>query len=555
MGANLKMLRIQAKLDELYKGKIDLSDANNSDDAQNKFYTRSIAALTIVMRCGIDYDVAAQSVTDGYHDMGIDAVFNDTTQKKLLLVQSKWRKEGNGSISQEEASAFSEGIKRIINLDFGGCNEKLVAKQQEITAAIRDMDYQIELVFCHTGSQSIGGYALRPINELLGRVNEDDANDLLVFIENKIQDIYEYLANGQNSDNITLDDVLLSNWGVVDSPYKAYYGTIPVSAVGEWYSQYGNRLFAKNIRYYKGSTEVNQGIKDVLKNEPDKFFYYNNGIKILCRKITKKAIYSTSREIGLFALEGVSLVNGAQTTGAIGTVFSEIPEAIAAARVFVEIIDLGDAGKDKSTQITKLSNTQNRIDGKDFASLDSNQERLRMELNLSGIQYLYKAGAKIDEPDHQISLDETIISQACMSSDLSIVALAKRNVGALTDNIEKTPYKILFNDSTNSFTMFNGVQVLRVVESCIAQNEPGAAGRKRLVLVHGNRFILHKILDKVKATDGFDTQYQSKEHIAELVIPLFPELWESIYNSMEEHFPEAYPAHIFKNVGRLKELS
>lgn len=87
-----------------------------------------------------------------------------------------------------------------------------------------------------------------------------------------MQDIYEYLANGQNSDNIVLDDVLLSDWGVVNSPFRAYYGTIPVSAVGEWYNQYGNKLFAKNIRYYKGSTEVNQGIKEVLKKSPDKFF-------------------------------------------------------------------------------------------------------------------------------------------------------------------------------------------------------------------------------------------------------------------------------------------
>ena len=35
----------------------------------------------------------------------------------------------------------------------------------------------------------------------------------------------------------------------------------------------------KIIRYYKGSTDVNQGIRDVLTKEPDKFFYYNNGIK------------------------------------------------------------------------------------------------------------------------------------------------------------------------------------------------------------------------------------------------------------------------------------
>ena len=378
------MIRVQSKLDELFVNKIDLSDATNEEEKHNKYYTRAIAALAVVIRSGIDYDSAAKTITDGYHDMGIDAVYNDTSQKKLILVQSKWRKDGNGSVSQEEANTFISGIKRIINLDFDGCNAKLAAKQQEITSAIRDMDYQIEMIFCHTGSQSIDTYALRPINELLGQVNEDDTTELLVFVESKLQDIYDYLANGQNGDNIVLDDVLINNWGTIDAPYKAYYGTIPVAAIGEWFKQYGNRLFAKNIRYYKGSTEVNQGIKEVLKNEPDKFFYYNNGIKVLCKKITKKAAYSTDRNTGLFVLEGVSLVNGAQTTGTIGAVYAESPELLSSACVYIQMIDLGEASEEQAAQITKLSNTQNRIEGKDFASLDPNQERLRMELSFGG---------------------------------------------------------------------------------------------------------------------------------------------------------------------------
>lgn len=181
--SNLKLLRVQAKVDELFKDKIDLSDTTNPDEKENKLYTRSLAALAVVMQCEIDYDIAVQSVTDGYHDMGIDAVYNDTTQKKLILVQSKWRKDGNGSVSQEEASTFAEGVKRLLNFDFCGCNAKLAAKQQEITVAIRDMDYQIEMIFCHTGNQDMNDYALRPFDALLGQVNEDDSTDLLVFVE------------------------------------------------------------------------------------------------------------------------------------------------------------------------------------------------------------------------------------------------------------------------------------------------------------------------------------------------------------------------------------
>lgn len=554
MSANLSMMRIATRLDEILSNKIDLTDIKNEEEAQTTFYSRAIAALAVMMRCGIDEDGSARCVTDGYHDMGIDAVYNDSIQKKLVLVQSKWRKDGRGGITQEEASTFSQGTKRIIVSDFEGCNPKIDAKKSDIISALKNMDYQVEMIFCHTGNQSIADYAKRPITDLLSQVNEDDSTDILVFSEIKLQDIYDYLASSQNADNIVLDDVLLSDWGSIDEPYKAYYGTIPATALGAWYQQYGNRLFAKNIRFYKGSTEVNQGIRDVLKTAPEKFFYYNNGIKILCRKITRKAAYSSARTTGLFTLEGVSLVNGAQTTGAIGSVFSDSPQAIEKAKVFVQMIDLGNAEDDEALQITKFTNTQNRIDSKDFAALDPEQERLKTELSFSGIQYLYKTGAVVEEPTHQISLDEAIVAQACSLENISIVALAKKNVGALTEDINKTPYKLLFNGNTNSYSLVNNVQVLRAVDSFLAKSESCSTGRKRLVLVHGNRLILHMVLSKIKHHPEYTSSFLDKTKIEKLIDPLCQYYWEKIYAAMEEKYPDAYPAHIFRNVSRLREI-
>ena len=53
----------------------------------------------------------------------------------------------------------------------------------------------------------------------------------------------------------------------------------------------------------------------------------------------------------------------------------------------------------------------------------------------------------------------------------------------MTENIDRPPYKLLFNGATNSFAMYNGVQVLRSVDFYIKQNEPTETGRKRLVLM------------------------------------------------------------------------
>lgn len=449
--SNITMIRINSKLDELFNEKIDMTDCIESN-RKSTFYSRALAAISIMMQCGVDVEVASKSITDTYHDLGIDAIYCDAMQKKLVLVQSKWRTSGTGGISQEEILSFIQGVKRIMSLEFEGASTKIARKIPEITSAIRNMDYQILCIFVHTGNQQISPFCRKPIDDLLQNTN-DDANDILSFIEILQSDVFKFLASGQDNDNICIDDVILNNWGFLDEPYKAYYGTLSAAALGEWYGTYENKLFAKNIRYYKGDTEVNQGMKKVLLESPENFFYYNNGIKVLCKKITRKAAYSTNAKTGLFALEGVSLVNGAQTTGTIGTAFLENPEQVCKATVFVQLIDLEGADEAYTLQITKLSNTQNRIDTKEFAALDPEQERLKTELVFSNIYYLYKSGAKVEDPLHQVSIDEAIVAQACLQDDITYSTICKKGVGSLTEDITKPPYKVLFNRSTNAFGM------------------------------------------------------------------------------------------------------
>jgi len=67
MPTNLTMGRIATKLDRLFSGKIDLSDIKNAEEAQTTFYSRAIAALTVVMLCGVDEEVSGKCITDGYH--------------------------------------------------------------------------------------------------------------------------------------------------------------------------------------------------------------------------------------------------------------------------------------------------------------------------------------------------------------------------------------------------------------------------------------------------------------------------------------------------------
>ena len=553
MSTNINMLRIKTKLHELFQDYLDMSDIDSNPTDNKHFETRSLAALSLIMKSSIDLQISCLHITDGFHDMGIDAIYLDENQKQLFLVQSKWRENGQGSVSQDEMHTFVEGIKRIIDFEIEGANEKIQSKKADIDLALTSIGYQVHAIFVHTANTKLNEYASRPLNNLLNATN-DEVDTLIIFSEITYQDVYAFLAQDHESDDIELDDVILTNWGKIDTPYSAYYGTISASAIGEWYHEYGNQLFAKNIRYYKGNTNVNDGIRKVLLLEPENFFYYNNGIKLLCKKIHRKAKEATNNTTGLFALEGVSLVNGAQTTGSIGAVFNENREQLSKASVMIQIIDLSQASDETAKQITKLSNTQNRIENRDFASLDPTQERIRQELSFSHFQYLYKGGDKITAPESQLLFDEAIVALACLSEDLSHVALAKRNVGALSEDITKPPYKVLMNTGTNSFAVLNSVMIIRSVEKKLQQKKTSLAGRERLVAVHANRFIEHCVLQSIKTNVRFLSGVIICDTIQEQINTIVDELIPKITTIINTLYAESYPANIFKNVTKCKSI-
>lgn len=90
-GSNLNIARIKSYLDKNYRDVIDVSDVKDNDKDSSKFYSRAVAAIALTMKAGIEKDMASSCITDGFKDSGIDAIYNDEVQKKLILVQAKWR--------------------------------------------------------------------------------------------------------------------------------------------------------------------------------------------------------------------------------------------------------------------------------------------------------------------------------------------------------------------------------------------------------------------------------------------------------------------------------
>lgn len=72
---NVQVTRIATKFREMFHNEIDMSDIKEPDKYENCFNSRSLAAYALVIQCGIENEVAAKCITDGYKDCGIDAVY------------------------------------------------------------------------------------------------------------------------------------------------------------------------------------------------------------------------------------------------------------------------------------------------------------------------------------------------------------------------------------------------------------------------------------------------------------------------------------------------
>ncbi|OGK12445.1 MAG: hypothetical protein A2Y63_00730 [Candidatus Riflebacteria bacterium RBG_13_59_9] len=170
---------------------------------------------------------------------------------------------------------------------------------------------------------------------------------------------------------------------------------------------------------------------------------------------------------------------------------------MARATVSVRFISLEEVPPDFSIEVTRATNTQNRIERRDFVSLDPEQERLRTELVLDGIDYVYKSGDKTPQPDVGLDLSEATVALACSSPDVPFSVQAKREIGKLWEDISRAPYRALFNPSVTGRRMWSLVKLLRAIEQQLAIERASMTGRDAMFAIHGNRFITYQVFKRL----------------------------------------------------------
>ena len=552
---DLKLIRVINKLKEIFYNIIDDNEFKKKSNYEDIWNSRAYTAYIVHMLGESTLELAVKNITDGYKDNGIDAIYYNEEEKKLFIIQTKLSK--NRSIELGDLEKFIKGASRIINLNFLNFNQKINNRKSEIENYLLNFDCKIELVIGLGNDQKISDEAKNSLEEFIKTINDNDG--IINYQIINITDIYNYMANSQNSKKIIIDNFCLENYGTLKKNDEniVYYGTISAKTLGELREKFGNQLLERNIRYFKNNTDVNNGIMKVLKEEPENFYLYNNGIKIIADKIEKAIISSTERNIAILKLEGASIINGAQTTGCIHSIFKDSEYTLENVRVHIQIISLASLEKDIGKKITKLSNTQNRIETKDFAVQDPIQEHLKRDLAIDGYTYIYKQGNSEENLDQNKSctIDEATIASGCFCDDINISTTIKGAYGSIFNDLDKAPYKTIFNPKTSPYILWNTVVIYREIQNIEKKFQKDISDNRKLISVHANRMILHLLFYKLKKSKiDIEKSYISIPMPNFDLEKIYKDTLESIYTAKNTLFVEAYPAYIFKNITKCKEI-
>jgi hypothetical protein len=141
---------------------------------------------------------------------------------------------------------------------------------------------------------------------------------------------------------------------------------VPGELVFQIYEEHGARLLEQNVRtYLQARGNVNKGMITTLKEKPEMFFSYNNGLTATAAAIDVER--ETDMTLLIKGITNLQIVNGGQTTASIH--YSKFKDKCDLSRVFVQmklsVVD-PDLLEEIVPKIAEYANTQNKVNAADF---------------------------------------------------------------------------------------------------------------------------------------------------------------------------------------------
>ncbi|MEW6166684.1 MAG: AIPR family protein [Pseudomonadota bacterium] len=391
MNFNVSIIDQQVRgLAEKLRSQIEEEIGKTLDDTA----ARSAAFVLLCVKVLLDLSdsEAIECLTEGGNDFGVDAIdVGDAVEGEftITLFQCKYSHdnlEGNRNFPEDGLRKAVAAVRALFNPQAPvNLNPRLQARIEEVRSLITDgVIPRVRFLLCNNGlpwkrpeaQAVIDRENFPPESVRFEHVN----HDALIHILQATQPVKDTV---QFSGRAVVEDFNFS---------RVFVGKVAVSELARLMDAHGDRLLERNIRRYLGlqGNRVNEAIRDTLRNPAERpnFFFYNNGITLICSRFDYNALQNEDYKV---RVEGLQIINGGQTCKTIQATLADLGGDTANLESAFALVRLYQVGGEDSNNlvrtITYATNSQNPVDLRDLRSNDEIQKKLELSMRDLGFEY------------------------------------------------------------------------------------------------------------------------------------------------------------------------
>lgn len=344
-------------------------------------------------------------------DFGLDAIFIDEEENYINMFNFKFRESFNINKQQSlnETYLTTKFVNAIISNNTGSLTGKLNTISQRINQNLKSNDIwklRLYVVSNETNELDVNSAEIKPLRDLydlevipmgldsitnLMSLRPDpinaaihiDNDSILPFTENSLSSSKSYIIR------ISANELIRITCN--NEKHRENYRMEDYSELYESDMEY-NLLF-DNVRGFITRSKFNENLCKTLKNEPSKFFMYNNGLTITANDIVSEDT-NANKKIKI-NIKDFQVVNGGQTLRTLHSFKRQDKENIhkylSNCELLLRVFKTSTEGTVRN-KIAEYTNSQNAISSIDLKSLSAEQIQIEQFLDQHNIIYARKIG-------------------------------------------------------------------------------------------------------------------------------------------------------------------
>lgn len=362
-------LSIQDYLDEMLQEVSRIAEA--SGNLINESFTGYVAELLIETGELRDYSHTPFTGQRGLAVDGYDSDPKDTDDVLTLVISDYVHSSPSGTLTRTDMDAL---FKRVTNFVAKSLDEDF-RFELEPTSPVYELADLIAARWSYIEKIRV----ILVTNKLLS--TRIDGRDHGV-IEGKrvtysVWDLgrfYQLETSGSGREELVID--LIEEFGdglpaidanLADSGYQSYLVVVPGPQLAAIYDRWRDRLLEQNVRVFlQARSSVNRGIRETIRQQPEMFFAYNNGLSATAESVD---VRETHRGLQICAIRNLQIVNGAQTTASVHAARKTDPKQLERVSVQMKLsIIPPERSNEVVPKISEYANSQNTVSKADFFS-------------------------------------------------------------------------------------------------------------------------------------------------------------------------------------------